>query len=221
MHPDYWLESWQRDHKPFHQTRINTHLQTFWPRLDPGPGSRVFVPLCGQSLDLLWLESRDRDVLGIELAPEPLSALFAGIGRKPEISPAPPFRVWKSGKLELLQGNFFSVDPDRLADCGAWYDRAALPALPEELRREYAAHATHLAPPGCRMLLITPEYDPAEMSGPPFSITDSEVRDRFAAGWSVECLVDGEVPVAGRFSQRGLTRLRERVHFLERRPTGS
>lgn len=221
MHPDYWLESWQRDHKPFHQTRINNHLQSFWERLDPGPGRKVFVPLCGQSLDLLWIESRDRDVLGVELAPEPLSALFAEAGRKPEIGHEPPFRSWKSGRLELLQGDFFAVGPERITECGAWYDRAALPALPESLRSAYAEHATRLAPPGCRMLLIAPEYDPAEMQGPPFSIPDAEVRERFAAGWSVACLVDEEVPVAGRFVQRGLTRLRERVYFLERLPAGS
>jgi thiopurine S-methyltransferase len=217
MNPDYWLDSWKRDHKPFHQRRINPHLQNHWPRLDPGPGHRVFVPLCGQSLDMLWIRGQERGVLGVELAPEPLEAFFREAGLSPETDRLADFQRWRAPGLELLQGDFFSLQPGHLADCQAWYDRAALPALPGEMREQYAAHATSLVKPGCRLLLIAPEYDPAEMDGPPFPVGEPEIQRLFAKDWWVECTVDEETPVADRFAQRGLRTLRERVYLMIRR----
>lgn len=218
MEHDFWLDGWKKDHKPFHQTRINPHLQTWWPRLDPGPGKRVFVPLCGRSLDMLWIARSGRSVLGVELAPEPLIHFFQEADLEPLVRQRPPFVHYQAPGLELLQGDFFALGAHDLGEVGAWYDRAALPALPPEMRRRYADRITALLPPGTRGLLIVPVYDQVSMTPPPFSIDQPEVEGLFGTHWSLERVHDEATPVANRFADRGLKALRERVYLLERRP---
>lgn len=54
-----WLQFWRDRRTDFHQQTVNQLLTRFWPSLDPEKGSRVFVPLCGKSLDRSGLPSRD------------------------------------------------------------------------------------------------------------------------------------------------------------------
>jgi len=55
MEKEFWLERWERAEIGFHQDDINPWLARYWPRLAAPPGSKVFVPLCGKSLDMAWL----------------------------------------------------------------------------------------------------------------------------------------------------------------------
>ena len=58
MDPEFWHERWARGEIGFHQHDFNTHMLAFTDRLGVSPGEHVFVPLCGKSLDLLWLLTR-------------------------------------------------------------------------------------------------------------------------------------------------------------------
>ncbi|MCB1046152.1 MAG: thiopurine S-methyltransferase [Calditrichaeota bacterium] len=216
MDAEYWLDGWRHDHKPFHQRRINPHLQAHWSRLDPGKDARVLVPLCGRSLDMGWIASQGCRVLGVELAPEPVRAFFDELGQEPVCQDLPPFRRWCAQNLELLQGDFFRLNPEHTSDCRAIYDRASLPALPPEMRQLYASTLARVAPVGCRSLLIVPVYEQSQMQPPPFSVDHEEVMSLFGPHWSVELLEEQEMPVAPRFAERGLKGIRERVYLLRR-----
>ena len=77
MDTDYWRERWARSETGFHQKEINPHLQRFWSALNLAPGSRVFVPLCGKSRDMLWLRGQGHEVVGVEISPLAVEAFFA------------------------------------------------------------------------------------------------------------------------------------------------
>ena len=82
-------------------------------------------------------------------------------------------RRYSADGIDIFAGDIFEITADVLGPVDAVYDRAALVALPEGMRRRYAAHLagiTAVAP----QLLVTFEYDQAEMDGPPFSITEEE-----------------------------------------------
>ncbi|MDH3688008.1 MAG: thiopurine S-methyltransferase, partial [Gammaproteobacteria bacterium] len=53
MKAEFWHDRWQKSEIAFHQQEINTRLQKYWIRLNRPKNSRVFVPLCGKSLDML------------------------------------------------------------------------------------------------------------------------------------------------------------------------
>jgi thiopurine S-methyltransferase len=184
MHDD-WLPRWREGRIGFHEGRPNDLLVHHAARL--ADCRRVLVPLCGKAEDLVFLAARGHDVVGIELAPSiarrgPFVTYEIGPGNvaaEPSAGPA--------GAITLLSGDFFAVSPELLGPVDALYDRAALVALPPELRPPYVARLRALVPAGAPALVITYEYDQAAVGGPPFSVLEDELRALYA-GAVVELL---------------------------------
>lgn len=185
MSPEFWLQRWQENRIGFHQAQINMHLETYWPELGIAAGSTVFVPLCGKSLDLLWLASQDYRVLGVELSPLAVQAFFAENDLRPEIEQGRRFTHYRCGEIEILCGNFFDLQAADLAGVGGVYDRASLIALPPDMREHYAAHLGHILPDAVPVLLITLDYPQEERQGPPFAVDEQEVRRLYDGRWHV------------------------------------
>ncbi|AGA89687.1 thiopurine S-methyltransferase, Se/Te detoxification family [Thioflavicoccus mobilis 8321] len=217
MQPDFWHARWQRGETGWHEEQINVHLQQLWPRLGLAAETRVFVPLCGKSRDLLWLAGRGHRVLGVELSEIAVQAFFDEQGLRPKIDDEPPFRRYAVDEMTLLCGDFFDLRPEHLAGISAFYDRASLIALPPALRGRYATHLKTLLP-ATTGLLITLDYDQTKMAGPPFSVQPGEVERLFGDRFTLTAMADldliGESP---KFRQRGLTTLREHVWRLDPR----
>lgn len=214
MHKDFWQQRWARNEIGFHLSEVNPYLQQFWPALNVPAGAQVLVPLCGKSLDMLWLAEQGYRVLGVELAQAAVEAFFSEQGLLAEIDQFGAFRRYRSGAIEVLCGDFFSLTAADLLGCLALYDRAALIALPAPLRERYVAHLAAVLPSGCSGLLVTLDYPQEQMPGPPFAVGEVEIQQLLAAPpWTVQVLEARDVLAEnGRFSQRGLTRLDERVY---------
>jgi thiopurine S-methyltransferase len=73
---------WRDSDTDFHQQAVNQLLTRFWQRPQHGRGSRVFVPLCGKSLDMIWLAQRGYEVIGVELSPIAVRAFFLELGNR-------------------------------------------------------------------------------------------------------------------------------------------
>lgn len=179
-------------------------------------GSRVLVPLCGKTLDLLWLAHQGHLVLGVELSEKAITDFFDEHQLKPSVSEEGAFKVFRAGDIEIRCGDFFALSPEDLLGCTALYDRAALIALPAQMRERYTAHLQNLLP-SCAGLLITLEYNQAEMPGPPFSVNDDEVRRLLGNHWQLEVLQEEDVlEESWKFVQSGVTRLDERVYRISK-----
>ena len=218
MDREFWLERWQRSEIGFHQQEINAHLQDYWGHLDLPAGSRVFVPLCGKSRDLLWLRARGHTVLGVELSSIAVRDFFAENGLTPQTTRQRAFERCEADGLEILCGDFFDLTPQHLQGVAGVYDRASLIALPPELRVRYAEHSASILPAEVGTLLVTMEYPQGEMSGPPFSVGEDEVRRLYAARYAVTHLHTKDILAENpRFRERGLSALREKVYRLAAR----
>ncbi|BBP75731.1 thiopurine S-methyltransferase [Pseudomonas gingeri] len=217
MQPEFWHKRWEFNQIGFHLDQVNPCLQRFWPDLALEPEARVLVPLCGKSLDLAWLAAQGLRVLGVELSEKAVEAFFAEQQLKPQVREHGALRIYEAGPLELWCGDFFALTAADVADCTALYDRAALIALPLEMRERYTAHLTRILPGGCQGLLITLDYDQAQIDGPPFAVLDGEVRRLLEPQWQLR--MEEERDVLGeswKFLQAGVTRLEERVYRLEK-----
>jgi len=228
MTPDFWHARWRRGETGWHETAINVHLQEHWPRLGVKPGERVFVPLCGKSLDILWLAGEGHRVLGVEISRLAVDAFFSENALSPQVAEESPFVRFRAQELEILCGDFFDLNAAHLDGVTSIFDRASLIAMPPEIRPRYAEHLQRLLQVDSRILLITLDYDQSEMSGPPFSVKEDEVRDLFGDRFDIERTARIDVLAENeRFRQRGLTRLLEQVYVLkagdaaERSATGS
>ena len=139
MQPEFWHERWSSNRIGFHRDAPLPLLVAHWTALGLAPDARVFVPLCGKSLDMVWLAERGHRVLGVELSELAVRQFFDERGLVPAIHETAAGAHFVAGAYELIVGDAFALEADVLADCAAVYDRAALIALPPDLRRTYAA----------------------------------------------------------------------------------
>ena len=218
MDPVFWLERWQRGETGWHRDEINRHLLECWPQLGVPVGTRVFVPLCGKTLDLLWLAGRGDRVLGVELSHVAVEGFFADQGLSPTVTEVSGFVRYRVDEIEIWCGDFFDLTPALLGDIGAVYDRAALIALPPAQRARYAAHLDRLVTTRVPRLLITLEYDQTRRPGPPFCVAASELEQLFGKHHQLSELARIDVlPESPGFQQHGVTELVERVYRLDPR----
>lgn len=203
MEPSFWIDRWREGRIGFHEGAPNAFLVEHVARL---AGSRVLVPLCGKTEDLAYLAGAGRTVIGAELVEDAVRAFFAEHDATPAIAPRGAATAYTAGEIEILAGDLFAITRDDVGAIDAIYDRAALIALPPEVRRRYVEHLRLLAP-GVPVLLVTIEYPQDQMSGPPFSVGDDEVRALYA---NVELLGEA-APRGGRIAQSGLA-ARERCY---------
>ncbi|MDF1583096.1 MAG: thiopurine S-methyltransferase [Methyloprofundus sp.] len=216
MQAEFWLERWQQNQIGFHAQEINSHLQNYWSKLKLPKKRRIFVPLCGKSSDMLWLLAQGYEVLGVELSPLAAQSFFADNQLNAKVRECGAFQCWEIDGLSIYQGDFFALTREDLAACNAIYDRAALIALPAEIRQKYAQHLKQIAPSLTDTLLITLEYDQNEMQGPPFSVTEQEVSSLFGGVCEIECLFAEDCLAENEhLKNRGLSHLMEKVYWLK------
>jgi thiopurine S-methyltransferase len=217
MEHEFWLKRWKTQDIGFHQPQFDPALDKFWSRLAVPAGARVFVPLCGKSLDMQWLAERGHAVVGAELSEQAVDEFFAERDLVPNVRREGGFIVKSSGPYEIWVGDFFALPPSAVAGVAGIYDRAALVALPADMQRRYADKLKALLPTA-PILLITIDYDQREMDGPPFATSPKMIDDLFLDRYERVDLVSKDV-LAGhpRFQQRGLTALTGAVFLLRPR----
>lgn len=186
MEHQFWLERWEKNQIGFHQSEINEYLSTHWEQLGLPDGAAVFVPLCGKSLDMLWLREQGHPVFGVELSEKAVAAFFEENGIPAEVRRQGEHADYIGEQLQLRAGDFFALKREDLGAIRAVYDRAALIALPPAMRADYARHMARLLPAGAHILLITMEYPEGALEGPPFSVTEEEVGRLFGEAFAVE-----------------------------------
>jgi thiopurine S-methyltransferase len=218
MEREFWQSGWDRGRIGFHRSAVNPHLERFWPLLNVAPGAKVLVPLCGKSLDMLWLRDRGYRVVGVEIVRRAVEAFFTENGLAATTRPSGAFVLWAAEGIEIYEGDFFDLGAAEVAGVGAVYDRASLIALPPDLRRDYAARLRAVVPEKTNMLLITLDYPRGQMDGPPFAVSEEEVRALYGDSYEIAklCSEDG-LAANPQLRERGLNRLTETVYLLRAR----
>lgn len=181
---EFWTQRWEKNEIGFHQSDVNPFLSRYAPQLFSAE-DRVLVPLCGKSLDLLFLASRVRNVIGVELSRMAVDAFFSE-NQLPVEEPFPGRLV--SRNIELICSDYFEVNAENIGLVDGVYDRASLVALDEPTRRRYASHTSTLVKPGGRILLITFAFDEKNRTGPPFHVSPAEVETLYADFFRIELL---------------------------------
>jgi len=214
---DVWHERWRSGRIGFHQNSVAPALQKYWPILDLPEACPVFVPLCGKSLDMLWLRHCAHRVIGVELSEVAIESFCMEnpiLARRADLK---DFQVYEAKDLRLLCGDFFRLTPSDVGSCSAVYDRGALVSWPSEWRTRYVEHFADLTPAGCQTLLVTVEYPQAEIAGPPFSVDADSVHRLYSAHHEIRLLNREDILAEdARMRARGVTQLHEACYRLTR-----
>lgn len=185
MNADFWHEKWQQHDIGFHELQGNALMVAHFDKLKLEKGARVFLPLCGKTLDIRWLLSCGFRVVGAELSETAIRELFEELEVVPDIASVGAVKRYSAINIDIFVGNLFDLDAGTLGPVDAVYDRAALVALPAEMRDKYTEHLMHITEAAPQLLIIF-EYDQLQMDGPPFSITEKEVKMHYGAHYQLQ-----------------------------------
>ncbi|HDZ9287780.1 TPA: thiopurine S-methyltransferase [Vibrio cholerae] len=213
--PEFWHNKWAANQIGFHLEDVNPLLIRFWFDLAPKRSEKVLVPLCGKSEDLIWLANQHDSVQGVELSQIAVRSFFAEHFYTPTVTRLnAQHELYQFDELTLFTGDFFTAPVESV---DVVYDRAALVALPEEMRAEYAQRVLQLLKPGGRILLVSMDYVQTELSGPPFSVPEAEIRTLFMGCEVRRVYQDTSIdPHLNKRTQAGLSRFAEEVWVIEK-----
>ncbi len=211
MDPQFWKNKWKAGETRFHLDRPHPQLVKHFSHISTG---KVMVPLCGKSNDLLWLRSKGHEVVGIELSELACDAFFHENKIAHQKTSVDGAIKYESDGITLWCADYFKVSPSVWKGCTAVYDRAALIALPEDLRQKYVKHLLEVwgeqTPKESSILLITIEYENEKMKGPPFSVSEKEIESLYGEFFNIQKLAEET-------DQISTIDVLERAHWLARR----
>jgi thiopurine S-methyltransferase len=192
MEASFWHAKWEKSEIGFHQDDFNPLLLEHFGALSLPAGSRVFVPLCGKTRDILWLLESGYRVVGVELSRVAVDQLFADMELQPAISRIGSLTRFAVEDLDIYCGDIFDLTGSELGRIDAVYDRAALVALPATMRQRYADHLAAVTG-SARQLLVAYEYDQSLQDGPPFAVSADEIRRLYGTHYEPTLLASTEV----------------------------
>ncbi|KAA3639789.1 MAG: thiopurine S-methyltransferase [Proteobacteria bacterium] len=193
MEQEFWHRRWQKNEIGFHESKPNDLLVNHLNQLSLAPHSRIFLPLCGKTLDIDWLLAQGHHVVGVELNHSAVEQLFQRLNLTPnETMINKHLTCYKAANICIFQGDIFKLTAQQLGPVDAVYDRAALVALPEALRLQYSRHMLQLCPKTPQLLIVF-NYDQKQMAGPPFSVSEQTIHQYYNAVYDIENLSVREV----------------------------
>jgi len=211
MDASFWHDRWEKNEIAFHEKEANSLLVRYFKELSLPKGRRVFLPLCGKTRDISWLLSNGYRVAGAELSQIAIEQLFKDLEVEPKVSEVAEGYHYSEKNIDIFVGDIFDLTGEMLGPVDLIYDRAALVALPIEMRARYTAHLmkiTDTAP----QFLICYLYDQNLMNGPPFSVSDEEVHNHYGGRYDPKLIASTTVPGG----LKGKCEARENVWLLKK-----
>lgn len=215
MQEQFWKQAWEEGRIGFHGEVPHELLVSYRDQLK---GPKVLVPLCGKSLDLLYLHGQNFDVTGVELSGLALDQFESEHKLSFEKTIEGSHEYRSMDRLKLICGNFFSYESDQFDSI---YDRAAAIALPQEMRQRYYKKIDSLLAPSGVILMIVINAPKREVSldfGPPFFIPDAEIQAAFADNYQINELAKithGEIPL--RYREAGIEEIEQKLYYLQKK----
>ncbi len=177
MDYEFWDNCWQRPSQPFHVESAHPLLSKYLHLFKKD--RRVLLPLSGKSLDPIFLAENGLFSTSIEFNPTAVESFIADTQLKPIEKQTNKFEHFDFGKFEIWLADFFNLSSKVIGKFSQVFDRAALVALPDDLRNRYTQHLISLLESDAVIYMVTMDYKTAEMDGPPFYINLKALQEYF------------------------------------------
>ena len=212
-----WKKRWQQNQIGWHRLNFNQRMIDNLPNLNLNKGDSIFVPLCGKSLDMIYLANSGFKVIGVELSDTAVKDFFAENNLAYKIYKVDSFVVYKSDNITIYQGDIFNFKQEYLQNITAIYDRASLVALSPQLRERYGKLFDGIIISGVSYLLLVLSYEQEKIDGPPFSVDENEIKNIFN-NWEITQLASfNDIKHEAKFSNQGLTILNKESYILRKK----
>lgn len=186
MEHSFWHGCWENNKIAFHQLKPHKLLLQYFSANKLINGTRVFVPLCGKSLDMLWFMGNGAYVIGCELSEIAVKQFFIENKLSYQTKNLDDFVIYYNELCEIYCGDIFKLSKNIVGLVDLVYDRGALIALPPTMRKEYVSQITSLLRNKAIILLIAINYSVInDFNGPPFSIDDTMVAELYSSKYNI------------------------------------
>ncbi|XP_012558685.2 thiopurine S-methyltransferase [Hydra vulgaris] len=185
-----WEKNWVNNKTLWHLNFVNPFLQKYFHMLSIEAGKRIIVPLCGKTMDLIWLYQQGLVVVGVEFASIPCTRFFEDNFLSYTIENHGSYNVYKHDeRLIIYQGDLFEFDVQNLGGYfDFWWDRGGLVAMVVKEQQKYVDHLRSLMHQSkFSALMESYEYDSSLRAGaPPQSINKKQLQDLFTDSVKLE-----------------------------------
>jgi thiopurine S-methyltransferase len=212
----FWHNKWDINQIGFHLDYVHPLLKRNLELFQvSGVLKTIFIPLCGKTLDIGYLLSKNYSVVAVELSEIAVQAIFETLKLHAKISEWQGGKLYQAENLRIFVGDFFALSQADLGKVALVYDRAALVALPEAMRLEYAQHLAKITQYAAQ-LLITLDYDQAVAGGPPFAVSTEEVEALYGGTYPIQLIEEADIiEQEPRSKAKGLTAFYQRAYKLK------
>ena len=210
----FWQHLWEVGDIPFHRDHVSPILQKHFASLELPPSSRILVPLCGKSLDMLWMSQQGHKVIGIEFSEKAVISFFDENNLDYTTKIIREKKHYYSNNIEIICSDIFELTPADIGHVDAVYDYACLVALPSKKRELYSKQIIKISNISTKMLVISVEFMGDAFKGPPYSVSPNEIKQLFANCkiTLLDCSSDDSVPEHLR--ENGVNRMKISVYLL-------
>jgi len=192
MQNEIWLNRWKEKNIGFHEDEVNSLLIKHFKTMNLSWGNTIFIPLCGKTLDISWFLALGHKVVGVELSEIAVKELFEELHILPKITKINNMIRYSSLDIDIFVGDVFDLDTEMTGKIDIIYDRAALVALPKDIRIQYTQHLRKLSN-NAPQLLFSCEYDQNIMKPTPYSIEQNEIEEHYLDHYKIELLESQEI----------------------------
>jgi len=180
MDNKFWIGKWEKNEIGFHQSEYHQNIVKFWQEFVADETGAVFVPLCGKTLDMKFFIANGHTVYGAELSSIAIEAFFEENNLEYSIQD----NCYFNEKISIYSGDIFSLKKRHFENVKFIFDRAALVAIPYEIRIRYIKWL-HDNFPGANIFLETFYFDNTKI-GPPFSMSNKMIYECFGEYYDIE-----------------------------------
>ncbi|CAK8674631.1 unnamed protein product [Clavelina lepadiformis] len=191
----YWRNLWKNDQAWFHMSDAHPDMLKFQDQF-LRDNCRVYVPLCGKSVDLKYLADKGHEVVGCEFCETAILQFFEEQSIKYERyqHPTAPYEIFKATdkNITIYKGDFFALGSSIMGKVDAIWDRGSFVAIDPSRRREYADVIYDVINADGKYLLYSVEYE-GNISSTPYNVQEQEIDDIFGQKFAAFTLDTHEV----------------------------
>ncbi|XP_022091591.1 thiopurine S-methyltransferase-like [Acanthaster planci] len=190
---DDWKTKWERGKTKFHKTQVHGMLKKHYQRLVQGRDApRFLVPLCGKTLDMIWLLEQGCGVVGCDVVELGVQQFF--VENKLEYTTETLKDIdgtvykGKDEDITIYCADFFKLSSALIGQFDCIWDRGSMAAINPSDRKRYCDVISDVLKPDSRYLLDIFEVPHDVFSGPPHNIDPEEITQLFGDVCRVEQL---------------------------------
>ncbi|KAL4229725.1 hypothetical protein ACF0H5_010113 [Mactra antiquata] len=194
-HNNKWIESWSSGDTGFHMTFTDPFLDKNEADIFGGKTKSIFAPLCGKSLDMLWMYNKGHSVCGVDIAEQAVQEFFDENNIEKNIDKVDNIGVLyksKDERIKLYVADLFDMLPSVCGQFDVIWDSKSLVAINVADHNLYRDVLLGLMKPDSLYYLNTLDYDSKVWPGPPHSLPDEKVMELYGDRCTVNLMEEAD-----------------------------